>query len=337
MRAVLCREFGPYENLRLAEVPAPAMVPGGVPTRIAPAGVSFATSLVVAGRYQRRPPLPFVPGTEVAGLVVETAPGVRRFRPGDRVYASLDWGGQAEEAVADAGVTYALPDAVDFAAGTLLPISYPTAFAALMWRARLRAGETVLVLAAAGGVGLAAVEIARAVGARVIAAAGGADRLAVARRHGAGEGIDYRTEDLAARAKALTGGRGVDVVVDPVGGEATRAALSALARGGRLVTVGFAGGTIPDVPANVVMVKNLALLGLNYGTYMGWSPGEPAADHAARRHALHRRLAGWLAEGRLRPAVSHRFALDAFQAAMRTVLERRATGKVVLEPAGRSD
>lgn len=334
MRAVLCREFGPYENLKLEEVPPPALPETGVRIATRAAGVSFATSLIVTGRYQRKPPLPFVPGTEVAGIVTETGPGVTHVQPGDRVLASIDWGGQAEEAVALADGVHPMPDGMGFVEATTFPVSYATSYAALVWKANLAEGETLLVHGAAGAVGLAAVEIGKALGAEVIATASTAEKLELARAHGADHAVNYTNQDLAPTVKFLTRDRGADVVFDPVGGEVTLASLRCLAREGRLLTIGYAGGTIPEIPANLLLVKNLSVIGLNYGTYLGWSPGDNRALYAPRVAELQHRLAELYTAGHLRPFVSHRFRLDDFQAAMQTVLARRALGKVVLEMGG---
>ncbi len=330
MRAVLCREFGPFENLKVEEVAPPEMFPQGVRIRHAAAGVSFATSVVVAGRYQRKPPLPFSPGTEVAGVVAEVGPEVTRFAPGDAVTAVLPWGGQAEESVAHEACTYAKPAGVDFAAATSLPLSHATAYAALIWKADLKAGETLLVHGAAGAVGLAAIEIAKILGARVIATASTEEKLALAAEHGADEGF-ILGEDLVAKVRALTDGRGVDVVIDPIGGETSKQSLRCLAFDGRILTLGFASGDVFAFPSNHLLVKNVSAIGLNYGIYVGWTQeGDRPEVHETAVRALQERMAGWCEEGLLTPVCSHRFEIDDFQGAMAAVLERQSRGKAAI-------
>jgi NADPH2:quinone reductase len=322
IRAVVCEALGGPETLVPKEVPRPEPSLGEVLISVAAAGVNFADSLIVAGKYQEKPAPPFTPGFEVAGRVAEVGSGVTHPRPGDRVTAMVGHGGFAEAALARADTTFVLPDEMDFDTAAGFPITYATAHAALVWRAGLAAGEVLLVHGAAGGVGLAAVEVGKALGAEVIATAGGPEKLAVAREHGADHTIDYKTEDIRERVKALTAGRGADVVFDPVGGEVFEASLRAVAWGARLLVIGFAAGRIPQVPANILLVKNIAVLGLNIGSY--------------RRHAPERfaeqfeRLFAWYREGLLKPHVSHRLPLEEAPAAIALLTGRRATGKVVL-------
>ncbi|MEQ9640704.1 MAG: NADPH:quinone oxidoreductase family protein [Alphaproteobacteria bacterium] len=333
MRAVVCRQFTTYHDLKLEQVPEPDLGPGAVLIDVKAAGVSFATSLVVSGRYQRKPPLPFSPGTEIAGVVLEVAPDVTRFRPGDRVYAHLDWGGHAQQVVARAIAVQPLPDALSFAAGTALPASYGTALGALTWATELKPGETLLVHAAAGALGSACVQVGRALGARVIGTAGDPAKRALASRAGCDAVVDYGEDDWPRQVKDLTDGRGVDVVADPVGGKVAELSLRALAQHGRLLTLGYTSGAIPALPANLLLVKNLSAIGFNYGTYLGWSPNDERVKHAPAVAALHRRLHAWAEAGLVRPFVSHRFPLAQFTEALETVLGRRALGKVVLDMA----
>lgn len=332
MRAVVCDAYGPFENLTVKSLPDPVPGPGEVAIDVKAAGVSFAQSLTVAGKYQVKPDLPFIPGVEVGGMVSAVGDGVSGLETGTRVFAGITYGGFAERALARAAYCRPLPDSMDFAQGTLMVTSYPTAYAALIWKAGLAAGETVLVHGASGAVGLAAVEIAKAKGAEVIATAGTDEKCAVAREHGADLAINYSEGDFLAPVKERTGGRGVDVVIDPVGGEVLARSLRAMGREARLVTVGYASGDIPAPPVNLLLVKNMSIIGLNFGTYMGWSPGDDGSAYLGRLGALHADLARMFAEGRLRPVVSHRFALDDFNPAMQTVLGRQSVGKVVLEP-----
>ncbi len=326
MRAVLCESWRPFAELELKDVPRPELRPGAVRIRVEAAGVSFATQLVVQGKYQRRPPLPFTPGTEIAGTVIEGD----EFAPGTRVFAVLDWGGMAEEAVADAIHVTALPENLPLDAAVAMPISYPTAGSALMWRGRVGPGDWVLVHGAAGGVGLAGVEIAHALGARVIARAGVA-KHATLRARGAEALLDSSLPFRDAVVE-ITGGQGVSCVLDTLGGPVFDDSLRALGDGGTLVTIGYAGGGIPTVAANILLLKNISVAGLNWGTYVGWSPGDNRQGHATRVRALWDQLVAWWADGKLRPEVGGRYPLCQFRAAMEDVAARRSVGRVVLLP-----
>lgn len=332
MFANVCHEFGPYDTLRHEELPVPVPNADQILIQVRAAGVSFATRLVVEGKYQRKPPCPFSPGTEVSGVVESVGGNVTRFSPGMRVYAALDWGGQAEYALAEEVCTYAMPDSLDFPEATLFPTSYPTSAAGLIWRGRIQAGETVLVLGAAGAVGLAAVEIARAMGATVIAGASSDEKTAVAVAHGAHHTINYSHEDLLSRAREITNGRGVDIVYDPLGDRFTEPGIRALAGEGRLLVVGFAAGEIPRIAANRLLLRNCAAVGVNYSEYIGWTPADRRHEFGERVQALQAQLMNWYEEGKLRPVVSHRYALTETQDAMRDITTRVATGKVVIEP-----
>ena len=331
MKAVLCREYAPYTGLRVEEVPAPVLPERGVRIAVDYSSVSFATSLVVAGKYQRKPPLPFVPGTEVVGTVTEVGAGVSACRPGDKVLAILDWGGLAEEACTSEHTVYRLPAGIDPTHALHAGVSYGTAYGALAWRGHLARGESLLVLGAAGGVGLAAVELGVAMGARVIGAASSAAKCAVAREHGASETIDYSSEDLRERAKALTGGNGVDVVFDPVGGDLFDTAMRAIALGGRMLTIGYASGRIPSVPANILLVKDLTVAGFNFGAYVGWSPVDMRARFEPQMRAMYERIFAWVLDGTLRPVVSDLFPLERYVEAQDLVLSRKSMGKVLLK------
>jgi len=314
-----------YKDLRVEEIPPPPMVPGGVRIRVAAAGINFADSLIVAGRYQEKPEPPFVPGFELAGTVIEVADDVKAVRPGDRVLAMVSHGAFAEDAVAPQSAVWPLAPGMDMAVGAAFPIAYGTAHFGLFDRARLQPGETVLIHGAAGGVGVTAVDCAKAGGATVIATAGGPDKLAVARDHGADHGIDYKTEDLRDRVLALTDGRGVNVVYDPVGGPVFDASLRCTAPDGRLLVVGFASGAVPQIPANRLLVKNLTVTGFYWGAYMQLAPARVRASMAA--------LMAWYAQGRLRPHVSAEYPLERVVDAIDALLERRTTGKLVLRVA----
>jgi len=333
MRAVVCESWREFDALVLKDIPPPPLRPGGVRIRVEAAGVSFATQLVVAGKYQRKPPLPFTPGTEVAGTVLESAADVAEpLAPGTRVFAVLDWGGMAEEAVADAIHVIPIPDGLPLEPAVAMPISYPTAAAALLWRTTVGPGDWVLVQGAAAGVGLAGVEVAKALGARVIARCGAAKSGVPASR-----GADLVLDSAAPFRDAVreaTGGAGVAAVLDTLGGPAFDEGLRCLADGGTLVTIGFAGGGIPTLPVNLLLLKNIAVAGVNWGSYVGWSPGDNRALHAPRARALWSRLLGWWQQGALRPEVHAGFPLADFRAAMAEVSSRRASGRVVLRPHG---
>lgn len=324
MRAVLCKELTGHTGLVVGEAPAPALKgPNSVHIAVHAAGLNFADTLVVAGKYQEKPALPFSPGLECAGVVLETGAEVRHVKTGDRVMATSSWGAFAEETVTEANEVYAIPAAMDFETAASFPVAYGTSHVGLKHRAHLRRGETLMVHGAAGGVGLTAVEIGKAMGATVIATARGADKLAVAKAHGADHVIDYSTEDLRARVKEIAGDKGADVIYDPVGGDVFDASLRCLAWEGRLVVVGFAAGRIPQAPANLLLVKNAAVMGLFWGAYRQRNP-QVLRDSFAE-------LLSWYADGKLKPHISHRFSLDQAPEAMAAMLERRSTGKVILK------
>lgn len=328
MRAVVCREWGGPESLALEEVAEPG-APGAGQVRIAvrAAGINFADTLMIRGKYQVKPDFPFSPGLEIAGIVEEVGSGVTSVRPGDRVMALLDHGGYAERAVARAADVFPIPDSMDFETAAGFPIAYGTSHVALWERAGLKPGETLVVHGAAGGVGLTAVEIGKAMGATVIASAGSAEKLEVASGRGADHLIDYRTEDIRARVKELTGGAGADVIFDPVGGDVFDASLRCIAWGGRLLVIGFAEGRIPQIPANILLVKNCAAVGVHWGAYRQHAPAIVAESF--------RTLFRWFEEGRIRPHISHRLPIEENGEAMRLLIERRSTGKVVLSIPGR--
>ncbi|MFV3075196.1 NADPH:quinone oxidoreductase family protein [Niveispirillum fermenti] len=320
-KALQCIEFGPPEKLSLAEVPPLPLGAGEVRIAVKAAALNFADTLIIEGKYQEKPPFPFVPGMECAGIITERGEGVRHLAVGQRVMALSAKGAFREETVVEAGAVLPIPDGMDFATAAGFPVAYGTSHLALTDRARLQAGETLLVLGASGGVGLTAVEIGKALGARVIAAASSPEKLDVARAHGADEGIDYSAEDLKGRLKELAP-KGVDVVFDPVGGDYFDAALRNIAWCGRIITIGYAAGRIPQVPANLLLVKNCAVLGLFWGAYR---------KHDPRRlgQSLGELLNLW-SQGKLRPHVSHALPLSDHARAFGLLSGRQATGKVVL-------
>ena len=323
MRALLCTAWGGPETLTLGELPDPTPGPGEVVIRARAAGVNFADTLMIQGKYQEKPAFPFAAGLEAAGEIVAVGQGVTHLRVGQRVLAALDHGGYAELVKARASDSFAIPDAMDFVTAAGFPTTYGTAHGALVWRAGLKAGETLVVHGAAGGVGLATVEVGKAMGAHVIGTAGGADKIAVAREHGADAVIDYKSEDLRARLKELTGGRGADVYFDPVGGEVFEASLRAIAWEGRIVIIGFAGGGVPQIPANILLVKNCSAVGFYWGSYRRQAPDRLAAQFAD--------LFRWFEQGKLKPHVSHRLPLGRAAEAFELLQSRKATGKVVVE------
>ncbi|KZD12318.1 NADPH:quinone oxidoreductase family protein [Oceanibaculum pacificum] len=322
MRAVLCESLDGPDALTIGVRPDPVAGPGEVLVDIKAGGLNFADTLMVQGKYQEKPPLPFVPGLEAAGVVAAVGEGVIRVKPGDRVAALVDYGAFAEKAVARERDVFPIPDSMDFEAGAAFPVAYGTAHGGLVWRDNLQPGEVLVVHGAAGGAGLAAVEVGKAMGATVIATAGGPEKVALALARGADHGIDYKTEDVKERVRALTGGEGADVYFDPVGGDVFDASIRAIRFGGRIVVIGFAAGRIPQVPANLLLVKNIAVTGLYWGEHRRRHPDWMLAQFAD--------LTRWHAEGRLNPHISHRFPLEQAGEAMRTLLARKSTGKVVL-------
>jgi len=323
MRAILCRRLDGPDALTFEAVAEPTPGPGEVTIDVRAAALNFADILMTRGTYQEKPALPFTPGMELAGRIRALGGDVAGLEPGERVLAVVDHGAFAEVAKARAVDVVPLADAVadDVAAG--FPIAYGTAHGALEWRAGLRAGETLLVHGAAGGVGLTAVEVGVAMGARVIATARGAERLELARDRGAAATIDTSGEDVRARVLALTENRGVDVCFDPVGGELGEISLRCLAWEGRYLVIGFAAGDLPTIKANRLLVKNLAAVGFYWGGYRRRDPARLTAGLTT--------LLGWYAEGRLHPHVSRRFPLAEAAAALAELEQRRSTGKVVLD------
>jgi NADPH2:quinone reductase len=322
VKAVLVRSFGPLDQLALGEVPAPVPAPGEVLIEVRASGVNFMDGLIAQGKYQTKPPLPFSPGAEVAGIVSQAGPGVDGVTAGTRVLAATGHGGFAEQVVMPAAGVMALPEGMNFVTAAAFPIVYATSHHALKERAQLRAGETLLVLGAAGGVGLTAVEIGKVMGARVIACASSEEKLKLCREYGADETINYSNADLRETVKQLTAGRGVDVIYDPVGGAYAEPAVRSLAFMGRYLVVGFASGEIPKIPLNLLLLKQASLVGVFWGAYARMRPQHNAANFAE--------LFSWYRQGLLRPHVSETYPLEGFARALDTVMNRRAKGKVVL-------
>jgi NADPH2:quinone reductase len=325
MRALVCKEYGPPEKLVIEERPDPVPGAGEVLVDIKAAGINFPDVLVIAGTYQVKVPPPFIPGNEAAGIVEAVGADVSRIRPGDRVIVTPQGGGFAEKCLAPEKLCLPLPDALDFEQGAGFTVTYATSYHAFRQCTELKAGESVLVLGAAGGVGSTAVEIAKALGARVIAAASSDDKLQFAREAGADETINYSEVSLREAVKELTGGQGVDVVYDPVGGELAQMALRSLAWHGRYLVIGFACGEIPDFPANIALLKEASIIGVWWGTWASRNPQESLQNMVE--------LSAMIDQRRLVPRVTERYPLERFADAFAAITERRARGKVVLTMA----
>lgn len=324
MKAVLCKSFGPAENLVVEEVASPTPKPNEILLDVHAASVNFPDTLIIEGKYQFKPPLPFSPGGEAAGVVAAIGDKVSHLRVGDRVMGLTGWGSFAEQVAVPAYNVLPIPAQMDFATAAAFGMTYGTSMHALKQRGNLQPGETLLVLGAAGGVGLAAVEIGKAMGARVIAAASSAEKLDVAKQAGADELINYSAESLRDRLKELTGGQGVDVIYDPVGGKLFEEAFRSIAWNGRMLVVGFAaGGDIPALPANLPLLKGAALVGVFWGAFAQRQPQDNAANF--------QQLFAWHAEGRLRPLISQRFALEQTTEAIAMLGQRKAVGKLVVQ------
>jgi len=324
MRAMVATRWGEPSDLQLQELPDPEPRSGEVAIDVRAIGCNFFDILMVQGKYQLRPPLPFSPGGEIAGVVRAIGPDVQDLAKGDRVFAMLGWGGYASVALAPALAVTRMPDAMPFEHGAAFGIVYQTSYFALVYRANLRPGETLLVHAAAGGVGLAAVQIGRALGARVLATAGSPQKLEIAKAHGAEEAYDYSTPDWVERVKAATGGCGADVIYDPVGGDIFDLSTKCIAFSGRLLVIGFTSGRIPSIQANRILLKNIAIVGLHWGAYRQHDPEKiPQAMHALFQ--LYER-------GAVTPVVSSTRPLREAAAALEEIASRRSVGKVLLVP-----
>jgi NADPH2:quinone reductase len=322
MKAVLCKEYGLPGSLVYEDVPSPKPGTGQVVVSVKACGVNFPDTLIIQGKYQFKPEMPFSPGGEVAGVVKEIGEGVTRVKPGDRVIAFNTWGGFAEEMVVDADRTIAMPATMEFVPASAFVLTYGTSYHALKDRAEIKAGESLLVLGAAGGVGLAAIQLGKAMGARVIAAASSDAKLQVCRDNGADELINYGSEDLRARVKAITAGKGVDVVYDPVGGPYSELALRDMAWKGRFLVVGFAAGDIPKVPLNLTLLKGCSIVGVFWGSF---TKNEPEKNRENNWE-----LMAMYAAGKIKPHIHAVYPLERAAEALNEVLNKRVTGKVVL-------
>jgi NADPH2:quinone reductase len=322
MRAVLCKELGPPESLVVEDVPCPEVKAGQVLVKVGACGVNFPDTLIIQGKYQHKPDLPFSPGGEIAGEVVDVASDVTNVKKGDRVIALCGHGGFAEEIAIDASRVVHIPDQMDYVTASAFLLTYGTSYHGLKQRANLQPGETLLVLGAAGGVGLAAVELGKAMGAKVIAAASTADKLALAEEHGADELINYSSEDLKDRVKELTGGKGVDVVYDPVGADLFEPAVRATGWNGRILVVGFAGGYIPKLPVNLTLLKGSSVVGVFWGEFTRRQPQDSAQNN--------KELLEMYVQGKVRPHISQTFPLEKAADALNTLQNRQAKGKLVV-------
>ncbi len=323
MRAVVCESFNGLDALRIGEAGNPQAAAGQVLVDVHAASVSFMDCLMVAGKYQLRPPTPFVPGTDAAGVVSAVGAGVTRFKPGDRVACGGWFGSYAEQMLTPQQSVARLPPTVDYPTGSAVRHCYGTAYYGLVVCARLRPGETVFVTGAAGGVGLAAVDLARHLGARVIAGVGSAEKAAIVREYGAVDVIDFAHDDLRERIKTLTGGKGVDVFFDIVGGVVFTAMTRLMNWGGRMLPIGFASGEIASVPMNLPLLKNYSIVGVYWGA---WCERFPQASVAADEQVFE-----WVGQGKLKPHVGAVLPLEQFRTAMELVRDRKAQGRVVLQ------
>jgi len=324
MKALLCTRLGGPDDLELQDLPEPVAGPGEAVVAVKAAALNFFDTLIIAGKYQRRPALPFSPSAEFAGIVTAVGPGVETVAPGDRVAGYIGEGAAREAVAVPARALVRLPEGLAFERAAGVAVTYGTSLYALKNRARLKPGETLAVLGASGGAGLAAVELGRIIGARVIACASSDDKLAFARAHGAEAGINYGRDDLKQALRALTGGRGPDVVYDPVGGAYAEAALRATAWLGRFLVVGFATGEIPKMPLNLTLLRNCDILGVNWG---GWNARDPAGNRANTEE-----LMAWCAEGRLSAHVHAVYPLAEARQALKDIAARKVMGKAILRP-----
>jgi NADPH2:quinone reductase len=324
MKAVLCKSWGLPDTLVVEDLPDVVPGPGEVAIDVHAAGVNFPDVLIIQNKYQFKPELPFTPGSELSGVVRAVGQGVSRFKPGDKVLAFVSRGAFAQQISAPADIVMPMPPGLDFDTAAAVTLTYGTSHHAVVDRAQLKAGETMLVLGAAGGVGLAAIEIGKALGARVIAAASSDEKLAVCKAHGADATINYSTGDLREAIKAATDGKGPDVIYDPVGGIYAEPAFRSIGWRGRYLVIGFANGEIPKLPLNLPLLKGASIVGVFWGEF---ARREPKANAAAMRE-----LMGWMAEGKIKPHISGRYALAETPQALNDMAARKVTGKVVIQP-----
>lgn len=322
MRAVLCKELGPPESLVVEEIPTPEVKPGQVLVQVGACGVNFPDTLIIQGKYQHKPDLPFSPGGEIAGEVIDLADDVTSVKKGDRVIALCGHGGFAEQIAIDASRLVPIPAEMDYVTASAFLLTYGTSYHALKQRANIQPGETLLVLGAAGGVGLAAVQLGKAMGAKVIAAASTSEKLELARSNGADELVNYAEEDFRERLKEITGGKGVDVVYDPVGGDLFEPAVRSTGWNGRILVVGFAGGYIPKLPVNLTLLKGSSVVGVFWGEFTRRQPADSAQNN--------KELMEMFLQGKVKPHVSQTFPLERAAEALNVLQNRQAKGKLVI-------
>jgi len=322
MKAIVCKKYGPPSDLELTDISLPPVGEKQVRIRIKACSLNFPDTLIIQGLYQFKPDLPFTPGSDVAGIVLEIGEKVRHLKVGDEVFGFTLTGGFAEEANIDAKAIFPKPPNMPFHVAASFLLAYGTSYHALVDRAKLKEGETVVILGASGGVGLAAVEIAKQLGARVIAAASSAEKLNLCTEHGADEVINYSTEDLKARIKELTDGKGADVIFDPVGGSYSEAALRGIAWEGRFLVIGFAAGEIPKIPLNLALLKGCQIIGVFWGSFAMKDPGKNMQNSL--------QLMAWYSEGKLKPHIHKLYALEDTPDALDAMIARKVKGKVVI-------
>lgn len=324
MKAVVCKNWGTPDTLEIVELPDLIPGPGEVAISVKAAGVNFPDFLIIQNKYQFKPELPFTPGSELSGTVYAVGDGVKHVKTGDKVIAFIGQGAFAQQVLAPANAVIPMPEGMDFDTAAAITLTYGTSHHAVVDRAQLKAGETMLVLGAAGGVGLAAIEIGKAIGANVIAAASTDEKLEICRQHGADILINYSNTDLREAIKNATGGKGPDVIYDPVGGIYAEPAFRSIAWRGRYLVVGFANGEIPKLPLNLALLKGASLVGVFWGEF---AKREPKANMAAMSEMI-----GWLREGKIKPHISARYALNETANALNDIAARKVTGKVVIQP-----
>ena len=332
MKAVVCESWRPFNELEIKDIDSPKLVSDyDVLIQIIYNGVGWATTLTVEGKYQRKPPLPFTPGTDVSGIVVEVGSKVTHAKVGDRVCAVLDYGGYAEQVVVHERHVFKLPNDLSLAQSVALPTSYMTAYGAFFWRGKLTPGMIVLIHGAAGGVGLAAVDIALSLGCTVYAVVRGDDKVSFLKSRGCKHVIDSSKESFKEVMKELTGGAGVNLVIDPIGGDVLDDSLRCLADDGKHIVIGFVQGTISQIPANILLLKNISVSGFYLGQYMGWGVIDERVRYAPMFREGMTKLISWMQEGRIDPVICEKFAFEDYKEAMKMVLGRKSIGRVVLQ------
>lgn len=323
MKAILCKQFGPPSSLVLEDIPSEPIKKGHIRIQVKACGLNFPDTLIIQGKYQFKPDFPFSPGSDIAGVVTEVGEGVKNFKVGDEAVAMIGWGGFREEVVASAKVCFPKPPNMNFSMAASFMMTYGTSYHALKDRGRLKEGETLLVLGASGGVGLTAVELGKKMGAKVIAAASTAEKLALCKEYGADEVINYTEENIKERVKELTDGNGADVIYDPVGGAQTELALRAIAWKGRYLVVGFAAGDIPKIPLNLPLLKGCQIVGVFWGAF--------AQKEVAKNMQNTMELMQFFFKGALKPHIHATYPLEKAPEALQEIMDRKVKGKIILE------